>query len=52
MSMEAPRASEGAAGCWASPLVMANGPAFHPQPPGWRWGLLWTRSFLMDARVM
>jgi hypothetical protein len=38
--MEAPRDSEGTAGHRASPFSMENGTAFHPQPHGYRHGLL------------
>jgi len=34
--MEAPRDSEGTAEHWASPLMMANETAFHPQSHGYR----------------
>lgn len=40
LMIKAPRVSEGAAGYWASPLVIANGTAFSPQPPGYRQGLV------------
>gem|GEM_PF-3445152 len=38
--IKAPRDSEGTAGHWARPLLMANGTAFHPQSHGYRHGLL------------
>ncbi len=31
--MEAPRASVGTAGCWASPVMMASGAVGDPQSP-------------------
>jgi hypothetical protein len=39
-SIEAPRDSEGTAGCWAGPLVMESTTAFNPQSHGYRHGLL------------
>mgnify|MGYP000434843872 CR=1 FL=1 len=32
--MKARRDSEGTAGRWAIPFMVANGMPFHPQPPG------------------